>query len=128
MAPPSTNNDTRYRMVKTMVIVIIYFKNEPFFDNYNFEDILNSHGFFANAVWDQRCHLEVLLSKQTTKNMFSKKYWCWKLLEDVPNYSNSISSSRKKKFFIEIVFNDLHKSYKLYIKSISTARKWCLIH
>jgi len=42
---PSTNDDTRYRMVKTMVIVIIYLKNEPFFDSYNFEDILCLHGW-----------------------------------------------------------------------------------
>jgi len=43
-------------MVKAMVIVMIYLNNEPFFDSYNFEDILNLHGFFVDVVWDQRCH------------------------------------------------------------------------
>lgn len=71
---PSTNDDTRYRMVKTMVIVIIYLKNEPFFDSYNFEDILCLHGFFVDVVRNQRCHSEVLLSKRTTTIMFFKKY------------------------------------------------------
>jgi hypothetical protein len=70
---PSANNDTRYKMVKTMIIVIIYLKNEPFFDSYNFEDILNLHGFFAKCSMRSKISLRGSTFKMNYDNYVVQK-------------------------------------------------------
>jgi hypothetical protein len=61
-------------MVKTMVMMIIYLKNEPSFDNYNFENILNLHGFFCICSMKSKMSFGGSTLKRTTTIMFSKKY------------------------------------------------------